>query len=53
MSELGEAVEFLKGQSDCQKGVPHVDQSEDYNRGYAAQYQHEQNMNELEVSCER
>ena len=44
---------FMQGQIDCQNGVPHTDKGEDYNRGYSAQYQHEQNMNEMEVSCER
>lgn len=40
-----EFSEFVRGQLDCQKGEPHKpDQSESYNKGYAAQYQHEQNM---------
>ena len=36
------ADDFLQGQRDCEKGVPHKDGSESYNRGYAAQYELEQ-----------
>jgi hypothetical protein len=31
--------EFLRGQKDCAKGIPHTPQSEAYNRGYAAEYE--------------
>lgn len=32
--------DFLRGQRDCSKGVPHKQgQSEAYNRGYAAEYE--------------
>jgi hypothetical protein len=38
-------ADFLKGQLDCKEGNPAAQNaSDDYNRGYAAQYQHEQNM---------
>ena len=41
-------AEFLKGQIDCQEGVPHeAGKSADYDRGYSAQYTHEQNMEAL------
>jgi len=40
--------DFLAGQSDCQEGIPHkMCQSHDYHRGYACQYQHDQNMDAL------
>jgi len=42
------ADEFLKGQKDCKNGVTHeVGRHPDYDRGYNAQYQHEQNMEYL------
>lgn len=31
--------DFLRGQQDCKDGKVHTDQGEDYNRGYAAQYE--------------
>lgn len=32
--------EFLRGQNDCKNGEPHKpNQSNDYDRGYAAQYE--------------
>lgn len=34
--------EFMRGQTDCKKGIPHTDQGDDYNRGYRAQYELEQ-----------
>jgi hypothetical protein len=40
--------DFLDGQRDCQQGEPPKQgASDDYTRGYSAQYQHEQNMSEL------
>lgn len=37
--------DFIRGQSDCSKGIPHKDgQGYSYDRGYAAEYEHEQNM---------
>ena len=40
--------EFLRGQRDCMNGEPHkAGMSESYDRGYAAQYQHEQNLNNI------
>ena len=42
------ADEFLRGQRDCQKGIPHKSgQSESYDRGYGAQYEKEQRDTEL------
>lgn len=36
-------MEFIRGQSDCKKGVPHKQgQSESYDAGYGAEYQLEQ-----------
>jgi hypothetical protein len=36
---------FLRGSKDCQDGIPCVHgQGDAYARGYAAQYQHEQNQ---------
>lgn len=47
--ELGEDlkgqdyVDFVRGQSDCDKGIPHKSgQGEYYDRGYSAQYELEQ-----------
>lgn len=39
--------DFLRGRRDCKDGVPHKSQGDAYDRGYAAQYQHEQNMGAL------
>ena len=37
------SCEFIRGQKDCKNGLPHREnQSESYDRGYAAQYQLEQ-----------
>lgn len=33
---------YIAGQHDCKEGIPHKDGGEDYNRGYAAQYEWEQ-----------
>ena len=41
-------TEFLAGQMACQKGEEcPPGSSKDFERGYSAQYQHEQNMTEL------
>ena len=41
-------ADFLKGQSDCEKGIPHeAGKSSDYDRGYEAQYAMEQVRAEL------
>ena len=45
--------EFLQGQADCKNGVPHEDKGDHYNRGYAAQYQEEQNMNQRDLDNEQ
>jgi len=43
MSALHEVNEFIRGQTDCKKGIPHKEnQSPDYDRGYCAQYELEQ-----------
>ena len=34
--------DFLRGQKDCKAGKPHKSGSDDYNRGYATQYELEQ-----------
>jgi hypothetical protein len=40
--------EYLKGMTDCHRGIPHESgHTQDYDSGYSAQYQHEQNMTEL------
>jgi hypothetical protein len=40
--------DFLKGQADCANGVEHSGgKGEYYDRGYSAQYQHEQNMTHM------
>ena len=46
-----DADEFLRGQRDCMNGEPHkAGQSEDYDRGYAAQYELEQVKNVLQFN---
>ena len=45
--------EFLQGQTDCKNGVPHEDKGDHYNRGYAAQYQEDQNMNQRDLDNEQ
>lgn len=43
LEPIKNASDFLRGQRDCQEGVPHKPgQSEDYDRGYSAQYTSEQ-----------
>lgn len=42
------ADEFIRGAKDCKAGIPHkTGTTEAYDRGYSAQYQHEQNMTAL------
>ena len=42
--------DFLRGQRDCKDGNPHkAGQSEDYDRGYGAQYELEAVMTEMTV----
>lgn len=42
---MSDIKEFIKGQEDCKKGVPHKKGgSEAYTRGYATQYELEQVM---------
>ena len=40
--------EFIQGMKDCKDGVWHQDKSDAYNRGFGTQYQHEQNMTNLQ-----
>lgn len=48
------ADDFLKGQADCKDGkLADLKGNVDYNRGYAAQYQHEQNMTDLGIRNDR
>lgn len=48
------ALEFLRGQEDCQRGEPHkAGRSESYDRGYAAQYEWEQVKGEISDRCNR
>jgi len=38
-----DATEFLKGQQDCAKGIPHKEgMTDSYDRGFNAQYELEQ-----------
>ncbi len=47
-SKIKKTEDFLAGQRDCKEGEVHkIGMSEDYDRGYGAQYQHEQNMARL------
>ena len=43
---MSKVLDFIKGQEDCKNGVPHKPISEDYTRGYSAQYELEQMNNE-------
>ena len=43
MTQIQDTDEFLQGQKDCRDGIPHEQgSSEDYTRGYAAQFEIEQ-----------
>lgn len=47
MNMMQQIDDFLNGQADCHRGLPHKPgQSKDYDRGYAAQYELEQMNNE-------
>lgn len=49
-SDLDFCNEMLQGQKDCRDGVPHREgMGENYDIGYSTQYQHEANMNALEL----
>jgi hypothetical protein len=40
--------DYLNGMDDCKAGIPHKEgRSKDYDRGYAAQYAHGQNLTEI------
>tara|TARA_R110002096_G_scaffold130155_2_gene279240 strand:- start:105 stop:284 length:180 start_codon:yes stop_codon:yes gene_type:complete len=42
-------IDFMLGQTDCREGVEHVaGMSDAYNRGYAAEYQHQENLTALQ-----
>ena len=46
---ITDASEFLRGQRDCEQGIPHkAGQSEEYNRGYAYQYELEQKLGAID-----
>jgi hypothetical protein len=46
--------DYLRGMEDCKAGNDHKPhQSEDYDRGYAAQYAHEQVLTEISLQQER
>jgi len=48
LKKIESTDDFLRGQKDCQEGIPaKQQQSEDYQRGYAAQYQHEANQDAM------
>ena len=48
MKPIENGNDYLDGMLDCQEGKPHQKgRSVDYDRGYGAQFQHEQNMTEL------
>lgn len=43
--EIEKSAEFIRGMKDCADGIEHKEgQSTDYDRGYQAQYEHEQNQ---------
>lgn len=47
-----DALDFIQGQKDCRdNGEAKENMSESYYRGFAAQYQLEQNMSELSYGC--
>ncbi len=57
MNEAAESLEinstdYLQGMKDCRDGAPHQSKGDDYDEGFACQYQHEQNMNALELGHE-
>ena len=41
---VADADAFLRGQRDCMDALPPQEKSQDYTRGYATQYQHNENM---------
>ena len=54
MQEVTHADDFLLGQRDCLEGYPHRQgMSDDYDRGYSAQYEFEQVKEYLNVSQTR
>lgn len=54
MSSELDINDFIRGQWDCSNGVPHQSgKSESYNRGYAAEYQKEQNETAISEMMER
>ena len=46
--EISEINELIKGMKDCHDGVKHESKTDAYNRGYAAQYELEQVMTNLQ-----
>lgn len=45
--------EWVRGWRDCEKGATHRDQGEDYNRGFARQYEWAQIVNQLTERVKR
>ena len=42
------SFDFLLGQTDCREGIPHeAGKSEAYDRGYSAEYTHQENISAL------
>jgi len=47
---MTEAQKFIKGESDCAEGLAHYSgKGEAYDRGYAAQYEREQQESNLSI----
>ena len=47
---ISNPVEFFHGQRDCKNGIPYKQgMGEDYERGYCAQYVHEQNQSQMRL----
>ena len=50
MMNTSNVFEFVKGQSDCKQGKPHLSKSESYDQGYAFQYELEQALSHQGVN---
>ncbi len=44
--------DFIKGQEDCEKGIPHTDKSPDYTRGYDYEYWRQENRTATSIEIE-
>jgi hypothetical protein len=50
LKAMTEAQKFIKGESDCAEGLAHYSgKGEAYDRGYAAQYEREQQESNLSI----